>query len=260
MLVLLLGGAAVAFKIYTSHYYAADKGMALRITGEYEDLVETYKNDDGMAFLPKNQDYRAVIVFYPGGKVEYTAYCSLMYKLASRGFVCLLARMPENIALLGVDKASTAIPEELVVQKLTGGDMDWYMAGHSLGGTAASTFISRLYEEDDTTDGDESGTAPGGKGNYKGIILCGSYPLYDLKDIPIRLLSIYGSEDGVLNREAYEEKKSFWPEDSTEKVIEGGNHSYFGCYGIQEGDGVPGISNENQLDITADIIDEWIGK
>ncbi len=260
MLVLLIGGAVVAFKVYTSHYYAADIGMTTRITGEYEDRVEVFLNEDGMVFLPKDQDYKAAIVFYPGGKVEYTAYSSLMYKLCAKGYVCFLARMPENIAWLGVNRVDKVMPEEAVVQKLTGIEMDWYMAGHSLGGTAASKYLSELYKDTDTEDGIEAGSAPGGQGKFKGIIFCGSYPSYDLKDKPIRMLSIYGAEDGVLNMAAYSGSKTLWPEDSTEYVIDGGIHSYFGCYGIQDGDGTPSVSNEEQLDITADVIDEWIGK
>ncbi|MBO5622611.1 MAG: alpha/beta hydrolase, partial [Butyrivibrio sp.] len=68
------------------------------------------------------------------------------------------------------------------------------------------------------------------------------------------------SNDEVLNMNAYEENKANWPEDSTEIVIDGGNHSYFGTYGIQDGDGTPSISNQEQIDITAQIIDDWIGK
>ena len=260
VLALLLGGAAVAFKIYTSNYYATDSGMTSRITAEYEEQVEIYVNNDGMVFVPKDQDYRAAIVFYPGGKVEYTAYASLMCKLSSRGFVCFLTRMPENIALLGVDLVDKLMPEEAVVQKLAGIEMDWYMAGHSLGGTAASKYISGIFDEKALGDEKEVGSAPGGWGQFKGIIFCGSYPSYDLKDKPIRMLSILGSNDSVLNRNSYEESKTFWPEDTTEYVIDGGNHSYFGCYGLQNGDGIPKITNEEQLDITADVIDKWIGR
>ena len=58
-----------------------------------------------------------------------------------------------------------------------------------------------------------------------------SYPNNEL-DIPA--LSIYGSEDKVLNAEKYEEAraKGFWPTDLTEYVITGGYFSVTGSLGV----------------------------
>ena len=41
---------------------------------------------------------------------------------------------------------------------------------------------------------------------------------------------------------------------SEEYVIKGGIHSYFGSYGLQDGDGTPTITNEQQLVEAADVI------
>ncbi len=60
--------------------------------------------------------------------------------------------------------------------------------------------------------------------------------------------------------ESYSENKANWPDNSTEFVIEGGIHSYFGNYGIQKGDGEPAITNIEQINITADTIADWIKK
>lgn len=259
VLVLLLVGAVIGFKIYTSHYYATDMEVSDQITNEYADKVEVFSNNDGTAFFPKNQEYRAIIVFYPGGKVEYTAYSSLMYKLSSRGYICLLTRMPENIAILRVNKVEGLVPEDEVVKKLAN-EMDWYMAGHSLGGAAASKYLSDAFSGSAEASEEAAEPLNDDLAKFKGLILCGAYPANDLSQAPIRLLSIYGSNDGVMNRESYEEYRANWPADSTEEIIEGGNHSYFGTYGLQEGDGEATISNEEQLEITAELIDEWISK
>ena len=40
--------------------------------------------------------------------------------------------------------------------------------------------------------------------------------------------------------------------DAVEQVIDGGCHAGFGMYGAQEGDGVPSVSNEEQISQTAD--------
>ena len=48
--------------------------------------------------------------------------------------------------------------------------------------------------------------------------------------------------------------------DTTEVVIEGGNHAQFGDYGIQFNDGVAKISKEEQLEITIREILKFLKK
>ena len=90
------------------------------------------------------------------------------------------------------------------------------------------------------------------------MILLASFSDRDLTQESLRVLSIYGSEDRVLNRDAYEQAKSLLPEDVTEVVIEGGCHAGFGMYGAQDGDGKPSITNGEQIRITAKTITDWL--
>lgn len=90
--------------------------------------------------------------------------------------------------------------------------------------------------------------------DYDGLILLGSYSTADLSKTGLDVLSVYGSEDKVMNRVKYDENKSNLPSDLIEVVIEGGCHAYFGMYGAQEGDGKPTISNEEQIFLTANHI------
>ena len=236
MLILLM---AIAFKFYTSDYYKTDEAVAYELQEATDVFESSYK--DGIVFLPKDLWPKAVIVFYPGGKVEHKAYSGLMEVLAEKGYLCILPRMPENLAFLrmdAIDKILEKYPKRAALVE----NLDWYMAGHSLGGVAASKYLL------ENPDG------------YKGLILCASYTTSDFSDSDIRLLSIYGSEDKVLNMESYSENKANWPDNSTEFVIEGGIHSYFGNYGIQKGDGEPAITNIEQINITANIIADWIKK
>lgn len=231
----------IVFKVYTSRYYRTDKDTVNSIVRSLESKVNTYSDDNGMVFIPRNQEYEAVIVFYPGGKVEYTAYSGLMYELASRGYVCLLPRMPDNLAFLRINAVDVFIGG-YEAEVGTAKELDWYLAGHSLGGVAASLFLEETDDE------------------YDGLILCASYPNADISGSDYRFLSIIGSEDKVVNKKAYDNARTYWPEHSEEYIIEGGIHSYFGCYGIQKGDGVPAVSNQEQIAETADIIANWIEK
>ena len=59
----------------------------------------------------------------------------------------------------------------------------WYIGGHSLGGAMAADY------------------AAGHSSAFDGLVLLASYSAKDLSDasFPVLSLSIYGSEDGVLN-------------------------------------------------------------
>ena len=95
---------------------------------------------------------------------------------------------------------------------------------------------------------------------YDGLILLASYSSEDISQMDIDVVSIVGSEDKVLNKENYESYRVNLPSSYEEEVIKGGCHSYFGVYGMQEGDGTPDITNEEQIYVTADIIKEFLKK
>lgn len=183
-------------------------------------------------FEPQNE-VECGIIFYPGGKVEYTAYAPLMQACAEEGILCVLTKMPCNLAVLDI-KAAEGIPE------LFPGVKDWYMAGHSLGGSMAATYIGENTEE------------------FKGLILLAAYSTEDLSATELDVLSIYGTEDKVLNEIKYIKYNENFPEDYVEQVIEGGCHAWFGNYGEQEGDGEAEITSEEQQNLTVEAIISFI--
>lgn len=216
VLVLLL--SVGAFGIYAGFYYHADASVesACQSYGE----VEVKTLSVGLAFLPE-RDTANGLIFYPGAKVEYIAYAPLMRSLAEQGVLCVLVDMPCNLALLDLDAAKDVPAQFPAVQ-------NWYLGGHSLGGVCASIYL-------ENADG------------YRGLILLASYIDRDLSSKPLSVLSIYGSEDGVLNREQYARKASNSPADRKEVILEGGCHAGFGYYGVQKGDGTPTIDTAQQI-------------
>ena len=172
------------------------------------------------------------LVFYPGGKVEAAAYAPLMMKIAENGTDCFLCSMPLNFALLDSDAA------EDIREGYGSSYTHWYAGGHSLGGVAASMLTA-------------------GGTDWDGLILLASYPA-DEQRIPV--LSVYGSEDKVLDFESYSRAydKGRFPEDTAEQVMRGGNHAGFGSYGAQKGDGAAKISSEEQQTEAAGIISSFV--
>lgn len=212
--------------IYVSDYYRADT-EAMAAFSYSNDITKKELAKEATAYLPENAE--AGFIFYPGGKVECGAYEPLMMKLAEKGIACVLVKMPFNLAVLDVN-AANGIQEDLPEIE------HWYIGGHSLGGSMASSYIS------DNTD------------SFEGLVLLGAYSTANLSDSGIKVLSVFGSEDKIMNRDKYNKYASNLPESFLEYVIDGGCHAYFGVYGAQAGDGTPKISNEEQINVTADRI------
>ena len=227
LLVIEIGGYA-----YVSDYYHADE-TALEAMAYLTDSVQTEQDGNVTWFVPENST--AGLIFYPGGKVEHTAYAPLLRACAENGILCALVRMPGNLAVLDANAADGLQQEHPEVTT-------WYIAGHSLGGAMASNYAAAHAED------------------FDGLILLAAYSTKDLTGTPLRVLSVYGSEDGVMNRDSYEKNRANLPADTTEVVLDGGCHAQFGCYGPQAGDGVPTISGEEQLRQTTEAISAFIGR
>ena len=91
-----------------------------------------------------------------------------------------------------------------------------------------------------------------------GVVLLGAYSTAKLGDKGIKVLSVYGSEDGVMNRESYASYLENLPEGFTERVISGANHAGFGMYGEQDGDGAATVTAAEQISLTKDYITSLI--
>ena len=177
------------------------------------------------------------IIFYPGGLVEYQAYLPLMEKCARKGAFCILVEMPFDFAFMDYQAAGKFL-------KLYPQITRWYMAGHSLGGAMAASYVSRHQNE------------------FEGLILLAAYSTHDISESGLKVLSIYGSNDGVLNKAHYEKYRKNLPavgNGFTEIIIEGGNHAQFASYGAQKGDFMPELMPDEQQQITAEEIAKWAG-
>lgn len=165
------------------------------------------------------------LIFYPGGNVDPYAYEDLCNSLAENGIPVIVARMPMKLAIFGINRANGIIKDYPDVDH-------WYIGGHSLGGAMAAIWTAKHQDDVD------------------GVIFLAAY---STKDLEVPVLSIYGSNDGVLNMKSYQ--KNFpHLSDVKEYIIEGGNHCQFGSYGFQKGDNEASISYEEQIYKTVESI------
>ena len=174
---------SAAFFIYvsTDKYYADETALSAAVS---DSKVTVAKENGKMIFTPKSYDYG--LIFYPGAKVEYSSYAPLMLELAKKDILCVIVEMPFDLAIFDTDAADSVKEEFPQVRH-------WYVGGHSLGGYIASSYADKHRNELD------------------GLILLAAYTTSDLSDSSLNVISIYGSNDKVLNMKKYKDSYSFLP-------------------------------------------------
>ena len=217
---LVLVGAGA---LYLGNYYHANDDALAALEGD--DTVSVTSTGNILRFDGPGQ--QTALLFMPGAKVEARAYAPLMLLVARGGVDCFVVSPPANMAFLGEN-----MMEECLRENQYG---HWILGGHSLGGLVAASYVSSHPQQAD------------------GLVLLASYAPGPI-DQSIAVCSVYGSEDGVLNRELYAEAQSRLPQGHAEVCLEGGNHAYFGSYGPQRGDGKAALTPAQQQEQTAQAI------
>ncbi|KUG52459.1 hypothetical protein AVL62_14085 [Serinicoccus chungangensis] len=158
------------------------------------------------------------LVFQPGARVDPRAYLPLLTRIAADGHLVVVVKQPFDIGFAAAGAPGAVIEDHP-------GIGTWVTAGHSLGGVVASTYAADHPDEID------------------GLLLWASYPLDDLsgrEDLAVATVS--GSEDGLATPADIEASLADLPPDTQVVEVAGGIHAFFGDYGEQPGDGIPGIS------------------
>ncbi len=223
ILMVLCTVLVMTVSFYASDYYRA-VGVEKYITDS--ETVKVINIKEGYFFDGPGTEN--ALIFYPGGKVDETAYSPILNSLAAKGVDCFLISMPLRLAVFGQNKAENILNEYSYSH--------YYLSGHSLGGVMASSYCAEHTKE------------------FSGLFLLSAYPATALNDAQFPIVYIYGTNDKVLDIDKVEESFSLVPSDYSKKVIEGGNHAQFGSYGAQDGDGDATISSEEQWQVTVDTI------
>lgn len=219
--VILLVIAAICFVIWAET--PSQPGSAALAALQSDSLVQVINHGDTISFEPTGPTSTTAFIFYPGGHVDFRAYSPILRRIAEQGYLVILLRVNLNLAFFDIEAGAPALA---AFPQIT----HWVVGGHSLGGVAAANFAHNHADDID------------------GIVFWASYPADGrLRESGIRMLSIYGTEDGSLDDGSkIEQYKAFQPADTEFIVIQGGNHGQFGDYGPQPGDNPATISAESQ--------------
>lgn len=167
LVILLIAG----FLIYSSDYYKAD-AMATQIMENNADILIK----DELLILSSSNPSDTALIFYPGAKVEYSAYLPMMEKLSQESITVILIKMPFNFAIFNknaADKVYDTLPHI----------KNWFIGGHSMGGAMASSY------------------AADHKDKIMGLILLGAYIYGDVP--PPRKCSYYLRQSKLKFRKKY---------------------------------------------------------
>jgi hypothetical protein len=178
------------------------------------------QEDGQLVFRPSFPTDRG-LVYYPGGLVDPEAYAVTAQGIADEGYLVVIAKMPLNLAFLGINRADRIRVDYPEIES-------WVIGGHSLGGAMAAEYAKNNVESLD------------------GLIMFASYPANyeDFVDFQIPILTIIGSRDpGAPKQEEFYEVIA---DSAILFVIEGGNHRQYADYSFQRGDGIATISAAEQ--------------
>lgn len=228
---IVIGCGYVAWKLLTPYGPQEVAKAAMETSGG----VTVSEQENWIDFKPdKPKPDGKSVLFYPGGLVKPESYAPLAHELAAAGHHTIIAKMPVNLAVIKpnlADDILAAYPDEQFV-----------MGGHSLGGSMAARYVVAHPDA------------------LQGIFFLASYPdeKGSVQKLGIPALSILGTHDGVVNMTKYQNGRMYLPPDTVYYTIEGGNHSQFGDYGHQKGDGEPTVSEEDQLKQTVKTLLSWL--
>jgi hypothetical protein len=176
-----------------------------------------------LVFQPNSANDTIGFIFYPGGRVDYRSYAPLAHAIASEGYLAIIAPMPLNLAVLGINSANDVIAAYPNITK-------WAIGGHSLGGSMAAQYV-----HDNPT-------------KIEGLVFLAAYPPsgVDLSELSLAVTTIHGSNDGLVSTKQIDDSLKQLPPSTVRVEIAGGNHAQFGWYGPQSGDNQATITREQQ--------------
>ncbi|UCG68926.1 MAG: alpha/beta hydrolase [Thermoplasmata archaeon] len=188
--------------------------------------VEEWPEDSDFyyAFEPNNVEPTIGFIIYPGALLDPRAYAPAAHAIAAEGYLNVIVKMPNDIAYGNETRANKIISDYSEIEK-------WIIGGHSLGGVSACAYAKKFTDKVD------------------GVVLWASYPsgVFRIDDKDIKVISIYGTKDGLCTLEEIEISKEHLPPDTQFVPIEGGNHTQFGWYDTSPD---PVQPEDNPADIT----------
>jgi pimeloyl-ACP methyl ester carboxylesterase len=199
--------ALTGFLVYLSLPFPAEADRLASASANPKYTVT--ETDDAIVLAPPSGSGDGLL-FFPEQHVEPEAYVYKLSGLAEAGVTVVIARPILNLAIVDFRPISTFTAGTSHVDR-------WFVGGHGVGGTRACLHAS--------------------EGRIAGLVLVAATCANDLSNSGVRVVSISGDLDQITSPGSILNSKSLLPPDTVFVKIEGANHSQFGDFGAQPGDG-----------------------
>ena len=231
VLVILL--AVTIFKIYVDNDYEP-----YHTHDEYQEMTQTeiVYSDNVIALEDLDREGEAKktgFIFYGDNKIQRECYLPLMIELSNMGYSVYLPTTFGNIPILNLEGAA-------YVSRTYPHVKTWYIVAHGQACPVAAKYASSHASK------------------LAGLIFLGGYSKTDLSDTSLRLLSITGSNDTIMDQAAYATMKANDPRDTVYFEIDGGNHTGFTDTFLIRRDSEAAIPSEEQIHLTAAAIETFL--
>lgn len=167
--------------------------------------------DRWISFTPTGAAPRTGLIIYPGGRIDPRGFAQPARAIAEQGYLVVIVPMPLNIAATAPKRASEVIAAWPGIER-------WVLAGHSVGGTMAASYVH------------------GHPDAIAGLAIWASFPAESsnlaARELPVSV--IYASEDDALAQpDKVEARRHLLPAHTRWVLIEGGDHHQFGAYEVE---------------------------
>ncbi len=156
------------------------------------------------AFEPADKKPTTGFIILPGGNCDPKAYAPAAHAIAAKRYLTVIVPVPNCVAIGGRGRADKIIADFEEIE-------NWVIGGHSVGGTAACMYAANHSTID-------------------GVVIWASLSPGGLEDTGMKVLTLYGSNDGRVGSEDVLANAGALPADTIFKEIEGGNHTQFGYF------------------------------
>jgi hypothetical protein len=222
----------LALPVYAWWTYAPRLDPAVLVS---DAQVVVSRNGSTLRFDPRSPRRGAGLVWVTGCLVPAEAYAPLARAVARDGTPVLVYQLPWRCAPLPAHQAQVLTDLRTL---MTAPGSRWVLGGHSKG----AVFVSAL-----------AAVPPPA---LRGIVLAGTTHPRDVDLSATRLVvaKVVATQDGIAPAPTSEARRGLLPPGALWHVVDGGNHSQFGWYGTQLGDGRATIDRARQQAIVVDVV------
>ena len=189
--------------------------------------ISVIEKDSGVIdFVPRSsggdeQSMDVGIIIYPGEKIEPKSYANIARKLAQNGYPVSILKLRLNQPDLSFGKGTSLIESKKDIKR-------WYILAHANGANIAYKDALKIK-------------------NISGFVFMGAIPEgNDLNLVNMPVLSIWGTNDGLLDFSKTNEIKKRLPQSADYYMLEGGNSTNFADIELVSGDEEAVVSPSDQ--------------